>query len=116
MSSTDAELEILARRVWVEGRMVFVELHDGRQLGFPADRFEQMASLVLEFDQAVPLRRPRAREHAFGQLEGCLVGLKRGHGRLEQVSWRVTVRRRRATCPRAHPTTAVRSQAAAPRV
>ncbi len=42
MSSTDAELEILARRVWVEGRMVFVELHDGRPLGFPADRFVRL--------------------------------------------------------------------------
>ena len=29
----------LAVKVWVEKRMVFVELTDGRIVGFPADRF-----------------------------------------------------------------------------
>lgn len=32
----------LARRAWVEGREVFVELHDGRIVGFPADRFRRL--------------------------------------------------------------------------
>jgi len=44
-----------AVRAWVTGRMVFVELTDGRQIGFPADRFrllrdaseEQLAALTL---------------------------------------------------------------------
>lgn len=36
------EHEVLAIRAWVSGRMVFVELTDGRQLGFPAGRFERL--------------------------------------------------------------------------
>ena len=43
-------------RAWAEGRTVFVELHDGRIVGFPADRFrilaratdEQLARVQLE--------------------------------------------------------------------
>ena len=31
--------EPAALRVWVEGRMVFLELSDGRIVGFPASRF-----------------------------------------------------------------------------
>jgi hypothetical protein len=34
------ETEPAAIRVWVEKRMVFLELVDGRILGFPADRFK----------------------------------------------------------------------------
>ena len=56
MSSTDAELEILARRVWVEGRMVFVELHDGRQLGFPAERFVRLRDASDDALREVRLR------------------------------------------------------------
>jgi hypothetical protein len=33
------ELEAVATRVWTEGRTVYLELTDGRILGFPADRF-----------------------------------------------------------------------------
>lgn len=36
--------EVLALRVWVEGRNVFVELHDGRIFGFPAGRFRRLRS------------------------------------------------------------------------
>ncbi|MHB8523800.1 MAG: DUF2442 domain-containing protein [Limisphaerales bacterium] len=32
-------VEAAAVRVWVDGRMVFLELTDGRIIGFPADRF-----------------------------------------------------------------------------
>lgn len=32
--------EALAISAWVEGRMVFIELTDGRIIGFPADRFK----------------------------------------------------------------------------
>lgn len=45
MSSTaTAELntEVLALRAWVEGRKVFLELHDGRIFGFPASRFRRL--------------------------------------------------------------------------
>ena len=34
--------ETLALRAWVEGRNVFVELHDGRIFGFPAARFRRL--------------------------------------------------------------------------
>ncbi len=39
MNITPVEREVLATRVWVVDRMIFVELTDGRQVGFPADRF-----------------------------------------------------------------------------
>ena len=56
MSSTAAETEALASRVWVDRRTVFVELTDGRQLGFPADRFERLAKATNEQLQKVGLR------------------------------------------------------------
>lgn len=34
--------DVLARRAWVEGREVFLELNDGRTVGFPADRFRRL--------------------------------------------------------------------------
>jgi hypothetical protein len=34
--------EPAARRAWVDGRMVFLELTDGRILGFPAGRFQRL--------------------------------------------------------------------------
>jgi hypothetical protein len=34
------ETETCALRAWVEGRVVFLELTDGRIFGFPADRFK----------------------------------------------------------------------------
>ncbi len=34
------ELEEAAIRVWIEGRMIMLELTDGRIFGFPADRFK----------------------------------------------------------------------------
>jgi hypothetical protein len=36
--------EPTAMRAWTEGRMVFVELHDGRIVGFPANRFQILAA------------------------------------------------------------------------
>jgi len=35
--------EPAALRAWAEGRTIFVELHDGRIVGFPADRFRRLA-------------------------------------------------------------------------
>ena len=51
-----AETEPAALRVWVEQRTVFIELTDGRIVGFPADRFRRLgqasntalAKVVLE--------------------------------------------------------------------
>ncbi len=36
-------VEAAAIRAWSEGRTIFVELHDGRTLGFPADHFRILA-------------------------------------------------------------------------
>lgn len=48
MSSINAEslreLEPAASRVWVEGRMIFLELTDGRIIGFPSSRFHRLAN------------------------------------------------------------------------
>lgn len=50
--------EPAALRVWVDQRTVFLELTDGRIVGFPADRFrllrtatdEQLQKVTLELD------------------------------------------------------------------
>lgn len=39
MNTTTTESESCALRAWAEGRMIFLELADGRIIGFPADRF-----------------------------------------------------------------------------
>ncbi len=36
--------EPAAIRAWSEGRIVHIELHDGRFVGFPADRFKRLAA------------------------------------------------------------------------
>jgi hypothetical protein len=57
MSTTTANLvlatEPAALRAWVEGRMVFVELADGRIVGFPANRFERLKQATDELLQKV---------------------------------------------------------------
>jgi hypothetical protein len=62
MTTTIAEPQIstepAAIRAWSEGRTIYVELHDGRIVGFPADRFrilsqasdEELAQVSLELD------------------------------------------------------------------
>lgn len=37
-------IEPAAVRAWAEGRTIYVELHDGRIVGFPADRFRGLAN------------------------------------------------------------------------
>lgn len=58
MNSTkgDETIEPAALRAWVEKRMVFVELTDGRVVGFPADRFRILARATDEQLQEVTLR------------------------------------------------------------
>jgi hypothetical protein len=41
-------LEPAAVRAWADGRTVFVELHDGRIVGFPAARFRILAGATDE--------------------------------------------------------------------
>ncbi|MBI4818259.1 MAG: DUF2442 domain-containing protein [Deltaproteobacteria bacterium] len=52
----DARVEAQASRVWVQGRMIFVELTDGRQVGFPADRFKILSRASNAELQEVHLR------------------------------------------------------------
>jgi hypothetical protein len=59
MTSTAANAEIVeptAIRVWVEKRTVFVELTDGRIVGFPADRFKILSQAKEDQLQEVTLR------------------------------------------------------------
>jgi hypothetical protein len=44
LNEREISVEPAAVRAWAEGRMIHVELHDGRTLGFPADRFRRLAS------------------------------------------------------------------------
>ena len=39
MNTTVYKTEPVALKAWVEKRMIYLELTDGRILGFPADRF-----------------------------------------------------------------------------
>lgn len=41
-------VEAAAIRAWSEGRTIFMELHDGRTVGFPADRFRILAIATEE--------------------------------------------------------------------
>jgi hypothetical protein len=43
-----AVVEPAALRVWVENRMVFLELTDGRIVGFPANRFRRLRDATTE--------------------------------------------------------------------
>lgn len=36
--------EPAAIRAWTQGRLVYIELHDGRIIGFPADRYRLLAT------------------------------------------------------------------------
>jgi hypothetical protein len=45
---TKQEVEPVAVRVWTEGRTIYVELHDGRIIGFPGDRFRILSSATNE--------------------------------------------------------------------
>ena len=50
------EFEFVATRVWVSNRTVFMELTDGRQIGFPAARFNRLAQATDEQLAEVTLR------------------------------------------------------------
>jgi hypothetical protein len=56
MTFNHYELEFVATRAWVENRTVFMELTDGRQIGFPAARFHRLASATDEQLAGVSLR------------------------------------------------------------
>jgi len=52
MSIIEVKGEPAAIRAWAEKRMIFVELTDGRIIGFPADRFK-----YLKMQQVNSLRK-----------------------------------------------------------
>ncbi len=41
-------VEPAAVRAWADGRTIYIELHDGRIVGFPADRFRILAAATDE--------------------------------------------------------------------
>lgn len=49
-------VEPAAISVWVEERLIFIELTDGRILGFPADRFKLLSQATNEQLRHVKLR------------------------------------------------------------
>lgn len=55
-SSNNIELEHIATRAWVTGRIIFIELTDGRQIGFPAARFKLLCNANDQQLQQVKLR------------------------------------------------------------
>ncbi len=60
MKSTTIEksvnVEPTAIRAWSEGRIIFIELTDGRIIGFPANRFRILKSATDEQLKEVTLR------------------------------------------------------------
>lgn len=60
MSTTSIEKEVIvesaAIRAWADGRMVFIELTDGRIIGFPADRFKILKKATDEQLKEVTIR------------------------------------------------------------
>ena len=56
MNFNPNEFEFVATRVWVANRIVFMELTDGRQIGFPAARFHRLAGATDEQLAEVKLR------------------------------------------------------------
>ena len=60
MKSTTIEksvnVEPLAIRTWSEGRIIFIELIDGRIIGFPANRYRILKSTTDEQLKEVTLR------------------------------------------------------------
>ena len=52
----EVSVEPAAIRAWAENRMIFVELTDGRQIGFPADRFKILKNATNEQLKEVKIR------------------------------------------------------------
>ncbi|MCL5423300.1 MAG: DUF2442 domain-containing protein [Nitrospirae bacterium] len=52
----ESPVEPAAIKAWVEGRRIFVELTDGRIIGFPADRFRILKAASEEQLKKMELR------------------------------------------------------------
>lgn len=55
MNTTMVELDPRAVGAWVQNRMVFIDLTDGRVIGFPAARFRLLANATDEVLSRVEL-------------------------------------------------------------
>ena len=55
-SILDVQTQACATRVWTEGRLIFLELTDGRIIGFPANRFKILKAASDSDLSAVSLR------------------------------------------------------------
>lgn len=60
MNTSPPELDYHVVRTWVANQMVLIELADGRQIGFPANRFRRLCDASNEQLAAVTLRRAGA--------------------------------------------------------
>ena len=49
-------VELVAIRVWAEKRIIYIELTDGRIIGFPADRFKILSKATEKQLKEVSLR------------------------------------------------------------
>jgi hypothetical protein len=56
LTARNDAVEPAAVRAWVERRTIFIELTDGRIIGFPANRFKILAGAPEEKLQEVSLR------------------------------------------------------------
>jgi hypothetical protein len=52
----EVDVEPAAIRAWAEGRTIFIELTDGRIIGFPANRFRILKNATDEQFKEVTLR------------------------------------------------------------
>ena len=85
MSSSTNELDYYAVRAWAAGRMIFVELTDGRQIGFPAERFKLLREATDAQLQQVSLRLDGAALRWDDLDEDITVrGIVEGHFQLPQ--------------------------------
>jgi alanine dehydrogenase len=50
IDDTRVSVEPAAVRALAQGRTIFIELHDGRTIGFPADRFRLLAAVQIELN------------------------------------------------------------------
>ena len=71
MQAVKIATEAAAMRVWAEGRMVYLELVDGRVVGFPANRFRILSRASDEQLRAVRIAVGRIRRSPYGLRRGC---------------------------------------------
>jgi len=55
MSISQTDFDYKAIRAWSSDRMIFIELNDSRQIGFPADRFKILSRASNDQLSAVTL-------------------------------------------------------------